>query len=312
MEKKPLILAVGANPAWQKVLYFNSLRRNSVNRAENMWAFASGKGINFARAAFNWARADVKLLQFAGGNNGKLLLDDLARESLQVKSIAVETPTRCCVTCLSGNDNSMTELIEPSQAPGAAAEAEALEYIRTVMLQADAMALCGQLPSGMAVDFYIKCAQIAAENGKRLLIDSWKNIAPVLKIARRATLKINRDELSALTGISEVKEAVKLLLNSYDLEYAAITDGSRQAYFAGRDAMYVYTIPEIGEVVNPVGSGDTASAVFFSSLLDGISPEEAFAFALAAASANCLSMKCGDFDVDKAFELYENIKVDTL
>lgn len=309
MERKPLILAVGANPAWQKVLCFEALQRDAVNRAGAMYAFASGKGINFARAACIWNRAEVQLVQFAGGDNGKLLLNDLATESLSVKSIDGKVPTRCCITCLSKNDNSMTELIEPSPAPEAEAVAEALEYIKKHIKEADGIALCGQLPGGMDIDFYVQCAQIAAENGKKLLIDSWKNIAPVLKAARSATLKINNDELCALTGISDTCSAIKQLFDNYDLEYIAITNGSKQAFFASREAFYTYSIPVIGQVVNPVGSGDTASAVFFSSMLDGISPEEAFAYALAAASANCLSMKCGEFDLEQALSLYENITV---
>ena len=149
------ILAVGANPAWQKVLQFSDLRKNSVNRADRMWSFASGKGVNFARAAKVWMRAGVELLQFAGGDNGKLLLDDLAKEELKVKTIAVNSPTRCCITCLSDKDNSMTELIEPSQVPGDREVNAALEYIAETMPQMSAMALCGQLPGTMNIDFYL-------------------------------------------------------------------------------------------------------------------------------------------------------------
>ena len=39
-----------------------------------------------------------------------------------------------------------------------------------------------------------------------------------------------------------------------------------------------------------------------SSLLDDIACEDAFAYALAAASANCLSMKCGEFELETAFD----------
>lgn len=311
MEKKSKILAVGANPAWQKVLEFNALTRNSVNRAESMWAFASGKGINFARAARCWGRAEVDLLQFAGGDNGKLLLNDLARETLAVKTIASATPTRSCITCLSADDNSMTELIEPSQAPGTAAEAEALAYVESMLPQADALAICGQLPGGMDMDFYVKCVQMAQKSEKLLLIDSWKNIAQVLQYASGAILKINADELKALTGIDNVNTALKLLFDSYGLKAAAITNGSGNAYFAADGKLYNYTLPKLPKIVNPVGSGDTASAVLLSSLLDDIACEDAFAYALAAASANCLSMKCGEFELETALDLYEKITIES-
>ena len=68
-------------------------------------------------------------------------------------------------------------------------------------------------------------------------------------------------------------------------------------------------MPRIEKVVNPVGSGDTASAVLLSCLLADETPEKAFAYAIAAASANCLSMKCGEFDRAIAEKLFEDINI---
>ena len=48
---KPLISVFGANPAWQKTLYFGEFRRGQVNRAEKLELYAGGKGVNFCRAA---------------------------------------------------------------------------------------------------------------------------------------------------------------------------------------------------------------------------------------------------------------------
>ena len=309
---KKKIMAIGANPAWQKVLQFGQLRFNAVNRADAMWSFASGKGINFARAAQIWDMATVDLVQFAGGDNGKLLLDDLADEKLTSKTFLTNIPTRCCTTLLSSADGTMTELIEPSQAPGWEAECEALEFIRENMPLVDGMALCGQLPSGMAADFYVQCVKYAAANEKMVLIDSWKNIEPVLQAARRAVLKINAEELTDLTGIDEVVPAMKMLFDNYSLEYIAITNGANGAWLGTRSECFQYSVSAIGQVVNPVGSGDTASAVLLSCLLAGKTPEHALAYAIAAASANCLSMKCGEYDRAVAVELFDKIKINKI
>lgn len=312
MCKKPRIIAVGANPAWQKVLQFKCLRHNAVNRADSLLAFASGKGVNFARAAKKFAAAEVELLQFAGGDNGRLLLADLEQEALSATSIPVQEPTRCCITCLSQADNSMTELIEPSIAPDTAAQSAALEFLQEKLPEADGLALCGQLPGGMAIDFYVHCAQIAAACGKQLLIDSWKNAEALLPHARQAALKINVEELQMLTGIADVSAAAQSLFSSYELTAAAITDGAGQAYFFAREHAWRYTVPYLAEVVNPVGSGDTASAVFFSAVLSGQEPVEAFAWALAAATANCLSLKCGEFELSKMEEFRSQVIVESI
>ena len=162
------------------------------------------------------------------------------------------------------------------------------------------------------MDFYLECAKIASENGKLLLIDSWKNISELLKRATRAVLKINTDELAELTGIDETIPALKMLMQNSSLELAAITAGGGKAYLADKLDIYTFTVPKSPQVVNPVGSGDTASAVLLSELVNNTSPEQAFAKALAAASANCLTMKCGEYDIETAGKFYEQIIIEKL
>ena len=59
----------------------------------------------------------------------------------------------------------------------------------------------------------------------------------------------------------------------------------------------------VEQVVNPIGCGDTASAVMFSEIVAGTAPEEAFHLALAAASANCMSSLPGSFEKETALRL---------
>ncbi|MPM20643.1 Tagatose-6-phosphate kinase [bioreactor metagenome] len=306
---KPVILTVGANPAWQKVLHFNQFAYGKVNRADSLMAFASGKGINFCRAARVWDAAETRLVQFAGGHNGMLLTADLDREGLKHETIASEAPTRCCSTCLSEADNVMTELIEPSRGPGRKAEEAALRWLEKALPDAAAVALCGQLPAGMEIDFYVRCAQLAARSDVPILIDSWQKIVPVLEAARHATLKINTEELLALTGISAIVPAMRSLLQRHELDNVAITGGADAAYFARGNEVWILEVPRLERVENPVGSGDTASAVFWSEYLRGRTPVEAFRAGLAAASANCLSMLCGSFDPATARRFYDQIVV---
>ena len=69
------IAVMGANAARQKTLIFDRLCPGEVNRAVSMSEIPSGKGINFCRAARNWNRAEAVVIQFAGGDNGKYLVD---------------------------------------------------------------------------------------------------------------------------------------------------------------------------------------------------------------------------------------------
>ena len=75
------IAVAGANPARQKTLIFNSFVRGEVNRAAEKEEFASGKGINFCRAARCFGAADTELFQFCGGENGKFIISELEKAS---------------------------------------------------------------------------------------------------------------------------------------------------------------------------------------------------------------------------------------
>ena len=79
----------------------------------------------------------------------------------------------------------------------------------------------------------------------------------------------------------------------------AITDGGNAAYLAAGGKTFRYVLKKI-QVVSALGCGDTCSAVLLSELLNGKSAPEAFACGLAAASANCLTPRAGEFsDADR-------------
>ena len=62
-------------------------------------------------------------------------------------------------------------------------------------------------------------------------------------------------------------------------------------------------------MVNPLGAGDTASAVMSGALVSGISPQESFRLALAAASANCQTPTAGEYSLETAAFFAEQITI---
>ena len=68
----PRILIVGLNPAWQKILEFDSLKAGRVNRARRQTELGSGKGLNTA-LAMRHLEHEAWLLQILGRTNGPRL-----------------------------------------------------------------------------------------------------------------------------------------------------------------------------------------------------------------------------------------------
>ncbi|MDD5729261.1 MAG: PfkB family carbohydrate kinase [Victivallales bacterium] len=312
MKKKEMnakkILALGPNPAWQKTLFFKEMNPGKVNRAHAMQSFASGKGINFCRAARCWGNREVELLQFAGGRTGEDLCAYLKAEGIPSLTVKIAAATRICCTCLPSGQP-MTELIEPSPRirPEEIRQYHAL--LRDNLSRFAGVAFCGTLPAGCPIEIYRHAAEIINAAGLPLLVDSWQDITPVLETGNNIIFKVNTEEIKLVAAETDIVRAINKVLTEYSLTAVAVTDGPGKAYLAYDHKLFTYELPVLDKIVSSLGCGDTNAAVFLSEYLAGTEPEAAFARGLAAASANCLSATCGNFDTNAAAELYAKIKI---
>lgn len=305
------ILISGANPAWQKVLTFKQLNIGKVNRADNAVFFASGKGINFARAAAIYNKAETEVVQFIAGSNGARILAELDAENIAHKDIVLsDGETRICSTCINLQTQEITELIEPSPD----LSAENIENFKNAVSESiknsDALAICGTMPSNAPADIYLTLTLEALAAGKIVLADMIFNLTPVLENSNgKVILKINADELFEYTKIPSVIDSLQMLDSKYNLACAAITDGPKKAYLLFKHKLYEYSLPPLLSVVNAIGCGDTAGAVMLSEFMDSGDAVNSFRMALGCASSNCLSLKCAEYDLNFASQYAEKISI---
>ncbi|MFA7232276.1 MAG: carbohydrate kinase family protein, partial [Victivallaceae bacterium] len=182
------------------------------------------------------------------------------------------------------------------------------------MLQANlsncaGVAFCGTLPTGTGIELYVRTAETIKAAGLPLLVDSWQNIAPVLKVGGNMILKVNAEELQVITSENNTEKALSAAINSFPLSAIAVTDGPGNARLAFDHQLYSFELPKLEHIVSPLGCGDTAAAVFLSEYLRGKELPDAFASALAAASANCLTAVCGSFDITNAKRIQKEIVI---
>lgn len=306
------ICVCGLNPSWQKTLTFNMFQKGKINRAAALEATASGKGINFARAVKTWDAAEATVYQFLAGDAGKAVRRALWEEKISNVSAEIPGETRTCTTVLSESDQVMTELIEPAPEVTPDAAASLFQALQAGIAGADALAVCGTYPPGINEFFYAKTAREAALKQKAVMLDSFKGVDAVLE-SGVDLLKINRDELAALSGEAETANAFRVCFERFKIRMLAVTDGPGKAYYADAPGeILVLSIPPLENVVNPIGSGDTCSAVMFSEWLNGTPGPEAFRRGLAAASANCLTRGPAEFTRESAESLLNAVHIDKL
>lgn len=292
------ILALGPNPALQRVLSFDTpLSIGGVNRATAADCYVGGKGQGMALALQLWSPGSSAVAHFLGGDNGRFVESSLAHAGLEQVVQQVAAPTRICTTLLTGGD-SPTELIDPSGAVTSDEVDELLAKIKAYLLSSKVggIALCGTTPPGAGALYASTCQNLLADpalDSVLLLLDGHKNVDEVLSTGRVDVLKINCDEARALTGKSTPELAAEALLSgdgaplSRPNALLALTDGPKPArLFARGGASWTLTVPRI-ECVNAIGAGDVCTGVLLHSLAQGMPPPDAFAMGLAAACARC-------------------------
>ncbi len=304
---KNRLIAVGLNPAWQKTLYFQEFIPGEVNRALTVSLFPAGKGINFARAAGIWG-CKALVCQFLGGMTGTLISRELKKEGIGSLSVQTNSPVRVCTTCLCGKTGGMTELIEPSEDVPASIVKSLKDQIVKKIPHCSGIALCGTYPGGVGPAFYADIATCARRNRKMVLLDGYKGVEKTLE-AGIHVLKVNKAEFCNLTGCKDLRQAAALYFRRYDASLAAITDGPSKAYLFGRECSYEFNIPDCGKILNPIGAGDTVSAILLTELVKGTCPPDAFQLALGAGTASCFKLKSADFSPKKARDFAKKIKI---
>ncbi len=305
------LLVVGLNPAWQRTVRLPSLAKGEVNRALSIHEMASGKGVNAAEAVARLGGA-AGLLQMAGGTTGRLLLADLERRGFAHWTVATAAATRVCTTLLAEDDQSMTELIEPSPRATSREVEELRRRLPQALADCGSLAICGTFPDGVPSTFY---AEIVGRMRERawIVVDAWRCLREALE-AGPHLLKINAEELRGLTGCKDGVKAARCLFERFDLWWLAVTDGSRDAFLFSRSGGWRYRLPRLEAVVSPLGAGDTATGAVLQGLAGGLGARTDFAdrdwagramadramsrlfrFALAAASASCLGGRPAEF-----------------
>ena len=310
MELENKIMVLGLNPALQKLVLFPEFIPFEVNRAREITYTSGGKAANFAKAAMNYG-VDAMVYQFCGGSAGNKYCEILRTENIPFINQITAVEPRTCSTLMDEKNAKVTEIIEPA---GAVSEKEAKKLLALClndMPQFQGIAICGTFPPGIKAKFYAKSACQARKLGKKVLLDAYMDVIPVLKEGI-SILKINLSELKVLTGKRKARTAATAVFRDFPVEIIAATDGPRPANLflrqftnTGRSLciQYEYSIPELNQIINPIGAGDAVSAVLFAEYLKGTPIHEAFKIALAAGSASCITHQNSVFDLGFAKKL---------
>ena len=334
-------ITVTLNPCIDKTYVMpDALTPGKLNRPISVTVSPGGKGINAARALFRLveepsnksARALVYPVFFAGGNNGKLLVESLkktemaAYEEHGVLNTVIPLPegeeTRTCVKIKDQNGR-ITELNEP----GAHIDEHSLELLFgaiTDLVQSDEKTvalMCGSIPQGVEKNVYNLLIFMLKSCGAITVLDaSGEPLREGLR-GEPDLIKPNLEELSYLAGRpldfeTEAVEYAEQIFHNHGTE-VLLTNGGKGAVFVGKCGTVFGETDSLS--TGAVGSGDAFLAAFCSAYYSTLSTcsledaEKAMRLACSAGYATALAYgKSGRTaipDRDKLVEYREKVRI---
>ena len=292
-----MILCLGTTPTVQRSMVFDRVEIDGVNRAVEVQEYASGKSPNVARV-LRTLGADPLEIGFAGGDRGRLLLDDLIRAGIRCDFVNIPAQTRLCTTVIDRSNGTATELVEEHAAVSPLAWARRwTASSRIAPPPAKTWIFSGSLPAGRAARFLRPLGASAgrAPAGATLILDAGGD-RHAEALAQRVHRRFNREELAGTLGISlDSEAALSCRSPPHRCRRAegqrSSRSGSQSAAIAsdGRRAWRI-TPPSI-KSISPVGSGDAFAAGLALGLLRGQDLPTAMILASACGAANAMTRR---------------------
>jgi 1-phosphofructokinase len=265
-----VIVTLTANPSIDRTLEIPSLDRGEVLRATAARLHPGGKGVNVARAlAANGVSARAVLP--AGGREGDLLLDLLARLGVETVAVRIAEPVRENVAIVEP-DGTVTKLNAPGPRLSEEEAAQLIEVTVEASRGADWVALCGALPPGAPEDLYATLVERLHATGVRVAIDTSGPPLPKSIDAGADLVKPNAEELAEAVArpietLRDVVEGAHQLLHR-GAGHVLVSLGSQGALSVSDGlVLRAWSTPVVPR--STVGAGDAALAGYLAAAADG-------------------------------------------
>ena len=213
-------------------------------------------------------------------NAGKFLKTDLEKYGVSTDTVIVKNGYTSFTSCiwLSKSSVSRTCVFYKGNIPKLKLSDEQKDAVRSAKLL---------MVDGNELDAAVEAAQIAKENGTKVLYDAGGLYDGIERLLPYADILIPSEEFAlGLTGAESADEAAKVLFNKYTPEIVVITQGKRGGLmFDGQSIRRYRAFPV--DAVDSNGSGDVFHGAFAFCAALGYDYDKACIFASAASAIKC-------------------------
>ena len=301
-----MIYTITFNPALDYIVKMDEFNLGNVNRSNNEFVYAGGKGINVS-IVLNNLGVKSKALGFIAGFTG----DEIER---RVREFGCDTEF---IKLKEGrsriNVKIKADVESEINGGGPDISSEALEKLYAkldTLTTGDILVLAGSIPKTMPTDIYERIMERLQEKDVKFIVDTTgESLLKVLKY-NPFLIKPNHHELGELFGVKlnskeEVIEYAKKLKDMGAQNVIISMAGDGAVLIDSNGGVTTSNVPK-GVVKNSVGAGDSMVAGFIAGYLNSEKIEDGFKLGVATGSASAFSE--GLATKDYVYELLEQVR----
>ena len=301
-----MIYTITFNPALDYIVKMDEFNLGNVNRSNNEFVYAGGKGINVS-IVLNNLEVKSKALGFIAGFTG----DEIER---RVREFGCDTDFIKLKEGMSRINVKIKADVESEiNGGGPDISSEALEELYKkldTLIAGDILVLAGSIPKTMPTDIYERIMKRLQEKDVKFIVDTTgESLLKVLKY-NPFLIKPNHHELGELFGVKlnnkeEVIEYAKKLKDMGAQNVIISMAGDGAVLIDSNGGVTTSNVPK-GVVKNSVGAGDSMVAGFIAGYLNSEKIEDGFKLGVATGSASAFSE--GLATKDYVYELLEQVR----
>lgn len=296
-----MIYTCTITPSLDYTTYLPEFSPGELNRADDVYYYPGGKGINVSRVLHRLDVASVAV-GFTGGFTGDYIERFLHEEGIQTDFIQTKEVTRINVKIKAGQES---ELNGPGPIINKEQQQALFKKVQA-MKKGDWFVLAGSLTDSIPIAFFEEVAAVCIEKGVHFVLDTSGAALKGLIHTKPFLIKPNTEELGELfdTKIASKKEALFYAekLVEKGIQHVIVSMGGEGALLVTKDLAISAKAP-VGKVVNTVGSGDSLVSGFIASFIKDENATTAFRYGVASGSATAFqSDLCKKTDVEKLLD----------
>jgi 6-phosphofructokinase 2 len=284
----PRILTVTVNPAVDLWTSTARIQRGRKIRCDPPRRDPGGGGINVARAIIQLG-GSARALYPRGGSTGEMLDAMLARLEVPTLPIDIAGVTRESFTVTEHAGHCEFRFVMPGPELAASEWRAVLQAVREADPAPDYVVASGSLAPGVPEDLYAQVAQVAADRGARMVLDTSSGAALRAALEQGVYLiKPNRDELADIVG-RQAGDLEEVAAQAHELagggaEVVVVSLGGDGAVVCDPQES-LHAIPPEVQRKSDVGAGDSFVGGMTLALARGETVEEALRQGTAAGAA---------------------------